>query len=59
MFTLEAWVPKAVGKVPQSRWGGFPKPLGKVPKAVGESHIVPSCVKPLSIMDYEVKEDNL
>ena len=22
--------------VPQSRWGGSPKPLGKVPKAVGE-----------------------
>ena len=37
-------------------------PLGLLPNAVGmvgESHIVPSCVKTLSIMDYEVKEDNL
>ena len=50
--------PNALGRYPQRPWEGTPTPLGRVPNAVGEPHIVPSCLKPLSIIEYEVEEDN-
>ena len=34
-------------------------PLGWFPKRLGKPYIVPSYIKPLSIIDYKVEEDNL
>jgi len=50
--------PNALGRYPQRRWEGSPTALGRFPNGVGNPCVVPSCLKPLSIIEYEVEEDN-